>query len=98
MDKEKLTSNTEVDIKKTKIFSSEIEIIGVNPFVYLPDNVLKNISALTPTLLEAQEGLEQLRWLAYYPIKIGFTDFETLAIDTEEDLEIAKSFVKNHKV
>lgn len=25
----------------TKIFSANIEIIGINPFVYLPDNVLK---------------------------------------------------------
>lgn len=28
---------------KTEIFSAEIEIIGINPFVYLPDNVLKSI-------------------------------------------------------
>jgi hypothetical protein len=32
-----------MDSTKTKIFLAEIEIIGVNPFVYLPDNVLKSI-------------------------------------------------------
>jgi Domain of unknown function (DUF1905) len=32
-----------MDSTKIKIFSAEIEIIGVNPFVYLPDNVLKFI-------------------------------------------------------
>ncbi len=28
---------------KTELFSAEIEIIGINPFVYLPENVLKSI-------------------------------------------------------
>lgn len=65
--------------------------IGIYGFT---QEVLKNISTLKPTLLETQEGLEQLRWLAYYPIKVGFTNFETLAIDTEADLELAKEFVK----
>ena len=32
-----------MDSTKTKIFSAKIEIIGVNPFVYLPENVLKSI-------------------------------------------------------
>jgi hypothetical protein len=32
-----------MDSIKTIIFSAEIKIIGVNPFVYLPDNVLKFI-------------------------------------------------------
>jgi uncharacterized protein YdeI (YjbR/CyaY-like superfamily) len=32
-----------MDSTKTKIFSAKIEIIGVNPFVYLPNNVLKFI-------------------------------------------------------
>ncbi|MFA6277323.1 MAG: YdeI/OmpD-associated family protein [Pedobacter sp.] len=28
---------------KTSMFTAEIEIIGINPFVYLPDSVLKSI-------------------------------------------------------
>jgi hypothetical protein len=32
-----------MDKIKVEIFSAEIEIIGINPFVYLPDNVLKTI-------------------------------------------------------
>jgi hypothetical protein len=38
-----LKGNTEMESNKTKIFSAKIEIIGLNPFVYLPDNVLKSI-------------------------------------------------------
>jgi 3-deoxy-manno-octulosonate cytidylyltransferase (CMP-KDO synthetase) len=64
--------------------------IGIYGFA---KKVLQNISVLIPTLLETQEGLEQLRWLANYRIKVGFTDFETLAIDTEADLELAKKMV-----
>ncbi len=64
--------------------------IGIYGFA---KEVLQNISVLAPTLLETQEGLEQLRWLANYRIKVGFTDFETLAIDTEADLELAKKMV-----
>lgn len=30
---------------KTNSFSATIEIIGINPFVYVPDNVLKNVFA-----------------------------------------------------
>lgn len=32
-----------MDKIKTEIFSAEIEIIGINPFVYLPDKILKSI-------------------------------------------------------
>ena len=32
-----------MDKIKTDIFSAKIEIIGINPFVYLPDNILNSI-------------------------------------------------------
>ncbi|MFV8346474.1 YdeI/OmpD-associated family protein [Flavobacterium sp. ZB4P13] len=32
-----------MDKIKTDIFSAEIEIIGINPFVYIPENILKSI-------------------------------------------------------
>lgn len=32
-----------MDKIKTHIFSAEIEKIGINPFVYVPDNILKSI-------------------------------------------------------
>ncbi|NJL15468.1 MAG: 3-deoxy-manno-octulosonate cytidylyltransferase [Microscillaceae bacterium] len=48
--------------------------------------VLAAIPHLPPSALEAAEGLEQLRWLGHYRLKVGFTEFETFAIDTEADL------------
>ncbi len=60
-------------------------------------DILAQIPTLPMSLLETQEGLEQLRWLAYFKLKIGFTDFETLAIDTPNDLLLAENFlVENH--
>lgn len=51
-------------------------------------NVLKEITSLEPSLLETAESLEQLRWLENgYKIKVGFTDIETIGIDTPEDLK-----------
>jgi len=32
-----------MDKIKTDIFSAKIEIIGINTFVYLPDNILNSI-------------------------------------------------------
>ncbi|TAG87904.1 MAG: 3-deoxy-manno-octulosonate cytidylyltransferase [Bacteroidetes bacterium] len=60
-------------------------------------DILSKIPTLPISILETQEGLEQLRWLAYFKIKIGFTDFETLAIDTPNDLLLAEKFLlDNH--
>lgn len=60
-------------------------------------SVLLKIPHLSVSSLEIHEGLEQLRWLAYFKIKIGFTDFETLAVDTPNDLLLAQKFlVDNH--
>ena len=57
-------------------------------------NVLKEITSLPQSELEKTESLEQLRWLDNgYCIKVGFTDFETIGIDTPEDLEKAKDFL-----
>ena len=52
--------------------------------------VLGELNALEPSLLEIAESLEQLRWLENgYRIKVGYTDVETVGIDTPEDLEKA---------
>jgi 3-deoxy-manno-octulosonate cytidylyltransferase (CMP-KDO synthetase) len=59
--------------------------IGI--YAYRAD-VLGAITRLEQTPLEIAESLEQLRWLENgYRVKVGFTDVETIGIDTPEDLE-----------
>lgn len=57
-------------------------------------NVLSEITALPPSILEISESLEQLRWIENgYKIGVGFTDIETIGIDTPEDVEKALTFL-----
>ncbi|MCE5330795.1 MAG: 3-deoxy-manno-octulosonate cytidylyltransferase [Bacteroidales bacterium] len=52
--------------------------------------VLQELVQLPQSSLEIAESLEQLRWLENgYRIKVGYTDIETVGIDTPEDLERA---------
>ena len=51
-------------------------------------DVLKTISKLSPSPLEIEERLEQLRWLENgYKIKTAITTHEAIAIDEPSDLE-----------
>lgn len=57
---------------------------------------LSEITKLPQGILEKTESLEQLRWIENgYKIKVGITDFETVGIDTPEDLLRAEDFLKN---
>lgn len=57
--------------------------------------VLKEITLLPQSSLEKAESLEQLRWLQNgYRIKVGYTDVETVGIDTPEDLQRAEEYLK----
>jgi len=59
-------------------------------YAYRAD-ILKEITALPPSVLEQAESLEQLRWLQNgYRIKVAVTELETIGIDTPEDLERAR--------
>ncbi len=63
-------------------FFQHIGIYGYRP------EILKDITQLPPSELEKAEALEQLRWLENgYKIKTAITTFETMAIDTPEDLD-----------
>ncbi len=56
--------------------------------------VLRDLTLLEQSPLEIAESLEQLRWLENgYRIKVGFTDVETVGIDTPEDLEKVKGLL-----
>lgn len=62
-------------------------------YAYRPD-VLQEITQLPTSPLEKAESLEQLRWLeAGYCISVGYTDVETIGIDTPEDLCKAEEFI-----
>ncbi len=57
--------------------------------------VLAEITALPKGQLEADESLEQLRWLAAgYTIHVGLTDLPAIGIDTPEDLARALPLLK----
>lgn len=74
----------------------------INKFTYLKHiglyayraNVLSEITKLPQSSLEIAESLEQLRWLQNgYRIKVGITNFETIGIDTPDDLKKAEKFL-----
>jgi len=65
--------------------------IGLYAYRY---DILLELTKLPLGLLERSESLEQLRWLENgYRIKTAQTQFESIGIDTPEDLEEAKMFL-----
>jgi 3-deoxy-manno-octulosonate cytidylyltransferase (CMP-KDO synthetase) len=58
-------------------------------------DVLGEITQLAQSSLEKAESLEQLRWIENgYKIKVGFTDVETIGIDTPADMEKALKWMR----
>lgn len=59
--------------------------------------ILPQLTKLEPSSLEQAESLEQLRWLENgYKIKVAVTEFESIGIDTPDDLEQAKLFLERN--
>lgn len=66
-------------------------------YVYRKDFLLK-LSSMEPTPLEKAESLEQLRVLENgFPIKMVETEYESVSVDTPEDLERIKHILETQK-
>lgn len=66
----------------------------IGMYAYRAD-VLRHVSTLPVSSLEQAESLEQLRWLENgYTIQTAVTDWETIGIDTPEDLKTAEQFLR----
>ena len=73
-------------IKPIQAYYKHIGIYGYRT------QTLAKIFKLPPSENEKTERLEQLRWLENgYKIKVGITTFESLSIDTPEDIEKIKA-------
>jgi len=73
--------------------SSHPYLKHVGIYAYRAD-ILRDLTIMEQSPLEIAESLEQLRWLENgYRIKVGFTDVETVGIDTPEDLERVKQLL-----
>jgi len=80
------TISAELALEKTEIYKH----IGL--YVYRKESLLK-FTKLKPTDLERAEKLEQLRMLENgMKIKIVVTEFDTMSVDTPEDLNRARTY------
>lgn len=69
----------------------------VGIYAYKRDFIAK-FSTLEPTPLELQEGLEQLRILEYgYKIRVIATEYQSIGVDTPEDLEYLRVMMAKKK-
>ncbi len=77
------------DFKHTEWLDNQTFYKHIGMYAYRSD-VLSEITQLPQSTLEKAESLEQLRWIENgYRIKIGFTQVETIGIDTPEDMQKA---------
>lgn len=83
------------DAHHTEWLDKHIFYKHIGMYAYRSD-ILKEITQLPQSLLEKAESLEQLRWIENgYRIRVGYTDVETIGIDTPEDMEKALLFLQS---
>lgn len=77
------------DLEQNEWLSKHIFYKHIGMYGYRSD-ILKIITKLPQSTLEKAESLEQLRWIENgYRIRVGYTEQETIGIDTPEDMEKA---------
>lgn len=82
------------DVHHTEWLDKHTFYKHIGMYAYRVD-VLSEITQLPPSSLEKAELLEQLRWIENgYRIRVGYTDAETIGIDTPEDMEKALRFLR----
>ena len=83
------------DVEPGNLDLSEIIFFKhIGLYVYQKDFLIK-YSRMAPTPLETREKLEQLRILENgYKIRVVETDYDSIGVDSKEDLEKAQSCIK----
>jgi 3-deoxy-manno-octulosonate cytidylyltransferase (CMP-KDO synthetase) len=85
------------DIHHTEWLDKHTFYKHIGMYAYRTD-ILNEITGLPQSSLEKAESLEQLRWIENgYRIRVGYTDVETIGIDTPEDMEKALAFLHNRE-
>lgn len=77
------------DVRHTEWLDKHTFYKHIGMYAYRVD-ILNKITELPQSSLELAESLEQLRWIENgYRIKVGYTNVETIGIDTPDDMEKA---------
>lgn len=83
------------NFKHTEWLDNAIFHTHVGMYAYRSD-VLAEITKLPQSTLEIAESLEQLRWIENgYNIKVATTQYETIGIDTHQDLQRAIALLED---
>ena len=84
------------DIELSQALNQGVFYKHIGIYAYRFD-VLKKIVHLEKSNLESLESLEQLRWLENgFEIKIKSTSFESIGVDTPEDLKRVNDMIKKN--
>ncbi|MCF6269590.1 MAG: 3-deoxy-manno-octulosonate cytidylyltransferase [Melioribacteraceae bacterium] len=74
-------------LDKSEWFGKTDYYSHIGMYAYKPDT-LEKVANLEQSKLELIEGLEQNRWIENgYPINVAITEFDSISVDTEKDLE-----------